>query len=372
MDLGATSAPPSPWAHLSPDLAELILSHLPLRSLLRASAVCRHWRSLVSDPLLRTRTRNPWFFLYGQNNIFLKQNQAFGYDPDSDSWTQLPPDPLCFAGAGGLAFSLGSATRFSYSPLLRRAPPRETSPLFYPRLNPLVEVFSGARRIVVVGGARFIGGLVDIEDRLAAEIYDPAADTWELAPPLPAEFRTGNTSSQCLCSALLHDRLLFVFGIFSNTLSAFDLATKSWTGVRILRPPGVLFSFLIACGGRLVLAGLRNASFVLWVVDYESLECREIGAMPRDLMACLFDGGGDDDDAKFASLKCVGLDGLAYVFNEDHHKEYPACICKVGDDLVCNWKKVPPLPGPVNQFHKVIAFCSPVPLHSVLGLGGGP
>ncbi|XP_020275467.1 F-box/kelch-repeat protein At3g24760 [Asparagus officinalis] len=195
------------------------------------------------------------------------------------------------------------------------------------------------------------------------EIYDPAMDTWELGPPLPAEFRSGN-SSQWICSAMMEDSLFFVFGIFSSILSAFDLRTRSWSRVEIVRPPGVSFSFLIARRDRLVLAGLCNANLVLWDVNYKSFAYKRIGEMPRDLMVCLFES--EDDDAKFASLKCVGLGGLIYVFNEDHHRGYPACVCEIGDDSVCKWRKVPPLPGPVNRFHKVIAFCSGVSLHPVV------
>ncbi|XP_065000656.1 F-box/kelch-repeat protein At3g24760-like [Musa acuminata AAA Group] len=392
----AAGARATPWSRLSCDLVELIFSYLPLRSVVVAGAVCRQWRALVSDPGFAAgaaayRRRRPWFFLYGQNNVVLSKNQAFGFDPDDGEWIALPSSPSalhvdCFAGAGGFFFATTSSTRFCYAPLLR-GPWRETSPLFFSRCNPLVGVFfaaGGHRRFVVVGGARFIGGLVDIEDPLAVEIYDPATDSWELCPPLPPEFRIGN-SSQWLSAALLGGRFFFVFGIYSCSIAAFDLSSRAWTGVRVLRPPGVLFSFLLACGDRLILAGLCNTPvgppcFALWAVDHCSMDFAEIGVMPRDLLSCLFDT--DDDDNKFASLKCVGLDGLVYVFNEDHHKAYPACVCEISDgsaakradstsglNLSCSWRKVPPLPGPVDRFHKVIAFCSPVPADSVLGGG---
>ncbi|CAL9047761.1 F-box/kelch-repeat protein At3g24760-like [Musa acuminata AAA Group] len=392
----AAGARATPWSRLSCDLVELIFSNLPLRSVVVAGAVCRQWRALVSDPAFAAgaaayRRRRPWFFLYGQNNVVLSKNQAFGFDPDDGEWIALPSSPSalhvdCFAGAGGFFFATTSSTRFCYAPLLR-GPWRETSPLFFSRCNPLVGVFfaaGGHRRFVVVGGARFIGGLVDIEDPLAVEIYDPATDSWELCPPLPPEFRIGN-SSQWLSAALLGGRFFFVFGIYSCSIAAFDLSRHAWTGVRVLRPPGVLFSFLLACGDRLILAGLCNTPvgppcFALWAVDHCSMDFAEIGVMPRDLLSCLFDT--DDDDNKFASLKCVGLDGLVYVFNEDHHKAYPACVCEISDgsaakradstsgqNLSCSWRKVPPLPGPVDRFHKVIAFSSPVPADSVLGGG---
>ncbi|KAJ8490400.1 hypothetical protein OPV22_012121 [Ensete ventricosum] len=366
----------TPWSRLSCDLVDLIFSCLPLRSVVVAGAVCRQWRAVVSDPGFAAgaaayRRRRPWFFLYGQNNVVVSKNQAFGFDPDAGEWIALPSSPSalhvdCFAGAGGFFFATTSSTRFCYAPLLR-GPWRETSPLFFSRCNPLVGVFfaaGGQRRFVVVGGARFIGGLVDIEDPLAVEIYDPATDSWELCPPSPA-------------------------GVPHRKLVAVALrrapGRRAWTGVRTLRPPGVLFSFLLACGDRLILAGLCNTPvgppcFALWAVDHHSMDFAEIGVMPTDLLSSLFDT--DDDDNKFASLKCIGLDGLVYVFNEDHHKAYPACVCEISDgsaakvadsasglNLSCSWRKVPPLPGPVDRFHKVIAFCSPVPADAVLGGG---
>ncbi|XP_010264062.1 PREDICTED: F-box/kelch-repeat protein At3g24760 [Nelumbo nucifera] len=366
----------SNWECLGSDLTELILSYLPIRSIVRAGAVCKFWRSVVTRPSFSSRVsaaKKPWFFLYGQNNIFIKNNQAFAFDPEANEWICLPttlfPRPCqeeFFFGSGGFFFSTSS--RFSYAPILRGIW-RETPPLRFSRCNPLIGVFddgSGLSRFIVVGGVRFIGGLVDIEDRLAVEIYDPRLDSWELCSPLPANFSSGN-SSQWLSSALFRGKF-FVFGIFSCFVSAFDLSLHFWSEVQTLRPPGILFSFLLACGDQLILAGLcntpRGPSFNLWRVDDGTMEFSEIAIMPQDLLCCLFDGEEDD---KFASLKCVGLGNLIYVYNEQHHKTYPACVCEIRNGSgKCSWRKVPDLPGPVNRFHKVISFCSTVSLNNVL------
>lgn len=367
----------SDWNCLGSDLTELILSNLPLRSIVRAGAVCKLWRSVVTHPSFSARVsaaKRPWFFLCGQNNIFSKNNQAFGFDPEADEWIRLPtalfPSPKqeeSFIGSGGFFFYTtisSTCSRFSYAPVLKSHSWRETPPLRFSRCNPLVGVFSG--KFIVVGGVRFIGGLVDIEDRLAVEIYDPEADAWELCPPLPVDFRSGN-SSQWLSAALLGGKF-FVFGIYSCYVAAFDVGRREWSGVRELRPAGVLFSFLVACGGGLVLAGLcntaRGAAFGLWRVDEGSMELGEmVGVMPEELLHCVFES---DEDDKFASLKCVGLGDLIYVFNEEPHTVYPACVCQIGRDLKCSWRKLPELPSPVNRFHKVVSFCSNVSLDSVL------
>lgn len=95
------------------------------------------------------------------------------------------------------------------------------------------------------------------------------------------------------------------------------------------------------------------------------MEFSEIAIMPQDLLYGMFDS---DEDDKFASLKCVGLGNLIYVFNEEYHKKYPACVCEINDDESgrCSWRRVPQLPSPVNKFHKVISFCSTVSLHNIL------
>lgn len=365
------------WNRLNSDITEVVLSRLPVSSIVRSCIVCKHWYSLITQPSFTARLRvckKPWFFLYGQNNIFLKNNQAFGFDPEANEWIRLPtssfPQPCAedsLAGSGGFLFATtgSDCSRFCYAPVLKSSW-KVTAPLRFSRRQPLVGVFKeGHYGFIVVGGVRFIGGLVDIEDRLAVEIYDSSKDSWELCAPLPADFRSGN-SSQWLTSALLKGKF-YVFGIYSGYISAFDLQHKAWGGVQIVRPPGIIFSFLLACQNNLILAGLRNGAdgpmFNLWKVEEESMAFYEVGSMPQELLYSLFDSEEDD---KFASLKCVGLGSLIYVFNEEHHKMYPACVCDISPKLDCTWTKVPPLPFPVNRFHKVISFCSTVALDSIL------
>ncbi|XP_039129081.1 F-box/kelch-repeat protein At3g24760-like [Dioscorea cayenensis subsp. rotundata] len=364
------------WSQLSRDLIEVIFSKLPLRSLVRSAAVCRHWRTVVTDPSFPSpHRRRPWFFIYGHNNVSPHLNQAFAFDPDDSAAAWVPLRlPLCppdyFSGSGGFFLATTSSSSLLVSPLPRSHLFHPTPPLSFPRSNPLVSVFAPGPKLLVVGGARLIGGLVDIEAPLATEIFDPSTDpsSWQLCPPLPHDFRSGN-SSQWLSSALVSGRHFFVHGIYSSLISSFDLHLRSWSPVRLLRPPGVLFSFLLPSrSSTLLLAALAtnpdaSPSLFIWSVDSTSLAFDRIGAMPPEMLSQLFDGGADDD-SRFASLKCVGLDGLVYVFNEDHSKAYPAAYCQV-DGSTCTWRLVPSLPFPVNRFHKVIAFCSPVPLASL-------
>jgi hypothetical protein len=218
------------------------------------------------------------------------------------------PASSSFLGSHGFLFTTASTLRFS--PILHRLSyVFNTSSLNFSLVNPLLGVFyanPNAPRFIVVGGVRFIGNLVDIEDHLSVEIHDPQLNSWEICPLLPADFRSGN-SWLSLSSALFGGKF-YVLGIYSCFISSFDLEKRVWNLVQTLRPPGVIFSFLISCQDRLVLAGTCNSSlgpsFNLWRIDERTMEFSEIAIMPQDLLYSLFDS---DEDDKFASLKCVGL-----------------------------------------------------------------
>ncbi|CAA2999541.1 F-box/kelch-repeat protein At3g24760 [Olea europaea var. sylvestris] len=364
------------WDCLGSDLTELILSHLPLSSIIRSSLVCKSWKIIISSSSFKTQVsarKKPWFFIYRQNNVFIKNNQVFAFDPESNEWIKLPVSASLlskdlFTGSNGFCFSI-TPENFSFKPVLSDSW-SQTSPLGYSRSNSLIGVYnvdksSKVPRFIVVGGVRFNGNLVDLQDSLAVEIYNPNQDYWELCPPLPADFRPGN-SSQWLCSALFKQKF-FVLGIYSFFISFFDLEKRYWSSVQTLRPPGALFSYLLSLHDRLILAGLCNnfgssPCFILWKIDEKTLEFSEMEIMPDELLACLYDNSSDEDD-KFASLRCVGFGNLIYVFNDEHHKNYPACVCEMSNySGKCNWRRLPSLPQPVNKFHKIVSFCSNVSL----------
>lgn len=96
----------------------------------------------------------------------------------------------------------------------------------------------------------------------------------------------------------------------------------------------------------LVLGGMCGFSFNLWSIEEGSMEFSEIAVMPEDLLFGLVDS--DDEDDKFRSLKCAGSGNLVYVFNDDCHKKFPACVCEIGggENGICSWRRVPCLPSP--------------------------
>ncbi|KAF8113205.1 hypothetical protein N665_0054s0023 [Sinapis alba] len=353
---------------LNTDVTESILSLLPIPSLVRFSSVSKLWRSIITSlPPSPSSSSSPCLFLFGIHNTSSFHNQSFAFDPLSNSWLRLPfPSLPSLHLVGSDRFLFTTAPRFSFSPILKPNW-RFTSPVRFPRINPLLAVFSASSKLILVGGVGSIGGLVNIDDRLPVQIYDSTLDSWELCPPLPQAFRSNahETLSSALCK-----RKFYVFDINSCFISSFCLDTYTWSDVQTLRPPGLLFAFLNSCNDTLVLGGMCNSdrgfSFNLWRIEEGSMEFSEIAIMPEALLFGLVDNEDEEDGNKFRTLKCVGSGNLIYVFNEDGHKKYPACVCEIGlENRKCTWRSVPHLPSPVNKFHKLVSFCSTLSITDV-------
>ncbi|KAJ0234646.1 F-box/kelch-repeat protein [Hirschfeldia incana] len=356
---------------LNADVTESILSLLPIPSLVRFSTVSKLWRSIITSLPPSPSPSSPWLFLFGIHNTSSFHNQSFAFDPLSNSWLRLPfPSLPSLHLVGSDRFLFTTSPRFSFSPILKPKW-RLTSPVRFPRINPLLGVFSTSSNnliLILVGGVGSIGGLVNIDDRSPVQIYDSTLDSWQLCPPLPESFRSN--AQESLSSALCKRRF-YVFDINSCFISSFSLDTYTWSNVQTLRPPGLLFAFLNSCNDTLVLGGMCNSdrgfSFNLWRVEEGSMEFSEIAIMPEALLfGLLVDNEDEDDGNRFRTLKCVGSGNLIYVFNEDGHKKYPACVCEIGvENGKCRWRSVPHLPSPVNKFHKLVSFCSTVSITDV-------
>ncbi|KAL2238671.1 F-box/kelch-repeat protein At3g24760 [Sesamum indicum] len=364
---------------LGPDLTELILARLPIPSVIQASAVCKLWNSIINSNSFKTRAsdsrRPPWFFLCGQNKSFLSRNQAFAFDPESDSWIKLPMITLLskdsLAASNGFFFSTCPG-KFSFKPGFNGLW-RQTSTPIFSRSSSLIGAYivphcSKPARFVVVGGIKSVDALADVVGCLAVEIYNPHHDSWELCSPLPEIFRPGN-SSKLLCSALFRGKF-YVLSICSSFIASFDLEKRFWSNVQTLRPPGTLFSYLISCQDMLVLAGLCSINgdleFNLWRIDEKTLEFSEIGIMPPVLLSMFIDS---DDNLKFTSLKCMGSGNFIYVFKEERPWDCPVCVCEFSKSGKCIWRRVPSLPEARNEFEEVISFCSNVSILDILGSG---
>ncbi|MQL98239.1 hypothetical protein Taro_030947 [Colocasia esculenta] len=113
------------------------------------------------------------FFSKGERNLVLLGGIAMGF-------SHLPSPPP--QGRNG-----------DPSPLWDSSSPPAPPPAPASCCNPVIDVVTdrGTKinaRFIVAGGVQFVGGLVDIEDQLAVEIYDPTTGTWQLCLSLPPEF----------------------------------------------------------------------------------------------------------------------------------------------------------------------------------------
>lgn len=365
---------------LAVEIVEEILSRLPLQGCAAASAVCKRWQALLWPGTFCRRlaarhfAHRPWFFLAGVNHFLAAKNQAFGYDPDSGRWHrfpafQLPPyDQGSLTGTHGLLFALAGTgiCKLGYTPcLINNSSWRETPPLLLSRRSPIVAMVrnqqcsaptssadspcsNGGYRLVVAGGKA-------LHDQLVVEIYDSETDAWQPCAPLPPQFRL-SSSSQWMRPTVFDGKFI-AYETHTGFMASLDLDCRSWSNATLLKPLNTIYSFLIACGTSLVLAGLcRNRPcFKLWSVDFTTLECTELGRMPEDLYT-LFD---EEDDEKDPLISCVGGGDFIYIYSDSWHKDYLACLCELSGGKV-TWRKMPHLPAPVNRFDKVVCFSSSI------------
>lgn len=359
----------SGFAFLGPDLVESILSRLPITSILRATSVCKLWNSIIHSYSFKTQVSDSrlfpsWLFLFGQNN-----HPLVAFDPESNDWirfskeTGLSTDSLI--ASGGFIFST-SLEKFSFRPVFNGRW-CQTRPLRFPRCKPLIGVcyeadFLKQARFIVVGGI----SLLNQQDCLAVEIYNPDQNYWELCQPLNEIFQPGN-SAQSLCSALFEEKF-FVYDKYSCFISSFDMKERSWSNPKTLRPPGTLVSSLISVQNRLILAGLCTTyndglEFNLWNIDDVTLEFREIAIMPQDLLSCLID---HESGQKFSSLKSAGSDRFLYIFNEELSGDFPVCICEMSNSGNCSWRRTPGFPESVTSLQNVVSFCFNGSLQDIL------
>ncbi|PIN25639.1 hypothetical protein CDL12_01616 [Handroanthus impetiginosus] len=362
------------WDCLGPDLTELILSYLPIPSIIRASSVCKLWNSIIRSHSFKTQVSNhskrlPCLFIFGPNKNFIANNNdshVFAFDPDYDSWIKLSKIILLtnnfFAASNGLFFFTTSSGKFSFQGVVNR----QTMPLgFFRYCNPLIGVYNEPPDCSKPARFIAVGGIGPADGRLAFDIYNPHHDSWELiSPHVPGTFKR----SDILLSSALFKGKFYIRGIYSGFISSFDMEKHLWTDIQTLRPPGTLFSYLISCQGQLVLAGLCsvncNLEFKLWKIDEKTLDFSEIGVMPGDMLSSFIGKKGIKE--KLACLKCIGLGDIVYVFNEESRWSKGVCVCEIYDSGKYRWTRIPDLPQPVKNVQMVVSFSSSVSVLDIL------
>ncbi|KAL3695309.1 hypothetical protein R1sor_009385 [Riccia sorocarpa] len=368
---------------LSDEVTECILSRVPLSSLVRACAVNKHWKEIIQSPEFarlcnQVRPSNPWLFVYCTNFLLPGKNQAYAYDPDANTWYTVPsvsPPTHSRAsmsgGIGGImvATMSGLQSRLCYNHSLFIKKWKQTTEMSVSRDAPLVgfveESASGgggdvSQKLIAVGGVEMFE-----DDDLAVEIYDTSLKQWEVAKSMPVEFR-GNSSRHWLSGAVWN-RKLYILEIYSGSVSAFDLVTKTWTNVQILRPmtpSGVKYAYLVVCQGHLILAGVCHppgsgqVSFKLWLVDDSVMQCKEVGVMPPEFFSLFAKGDGEKN---VLGMKCVASGSLIFVYSVSPDAEYPMVVCDLNKGWNA-WQRLPELPTHGSRFDTMVGFCSSVSL----------
>ncbi|KAG6556423.1 hypothetical protein Mapa_002366 [Marchantia paleacea] len=370
------------WERLSDEVTECILARVPLSSLVRACAVNKHWKAIIRSSefgrlCAEVRPSNPWLFVYCTNFLLPGKNQAYAYDPDAHKWYTIPsvtPPTHSRAsmsgGVGGIMVATmgGTQSRLCYNHSLFIKKWKQTTEMCVSRDAPLVgfveESGSGSnvsQKLIAVGGVEMFE-----DDDLAVEIYDTVLKQWEVTKSLPVEFR-GNSSRHWLSGAVWN-RKLYVLEIYSGSVASFDLCTKTWTLVQILRPmtpSGVKYAYLLICQGLLILAGVchppeGHVSFKLWLVDDSVMQCKEMGVMPPEIFAMFAKGDGEKN---VLGMKCVASGSLIYVYSVTPDAEYPMVVCDISKGWNA-WQRLPELPSLGNRFDTMVGFCSSVTMKS--------
>ncbi|XP_051118882.1 F-box/kelch-repeat protein At3g24760 [Andrographis paniculata] len=323
---------PSGWDILGPDLTELILSHLSdIPAVLRSAAVCKQWNSIIHSHSFKTlfsRRRRRWLFLSDDNHA------ACAFDPDSDRWITLP------------------------SPIAPSNFPAKLDPPFSMR-HRVMETYTepgcpNTVRIILAGGG---------DDGLAAEIYTAEFNSSEKLAPLPGIFRPANGT----LSSAIHNQKFYVLISRQGFLSSFDFRTRRWSAVRTVKPAGAVMTRLISGDqDRLILAGLcclnGAMEFNLWRIDEESLEYREIAAMPEESVSELLirkDSIWGEERLRFAGGRNV-VYAMETVRGE-------ICEIRWRPGKWCRWRKIPRFPVDEGIFRGVSRFyCSGVSLKDFL------
>ncbi|CAM6094072.1 unnamed protein product [Calypogeia fissa] len=369
------------WGRLSDEVTEFILARVPLSSLVRACAVNKHWSSIIHSPgfskfCSQVRPSNPWLFVYCTNFLVPSKNQAYAFDPDAHKWYTIPsvtPPSHSRAsmagGAGGIMYATmgGTQSRLCYNHSLFVKTWKQTTEMSFSRDAPLVgflEAGSGSdvtKKLIAVGGVE-----IDEDDLLAVEIYDTVSHQWEVTKSLPEVF--GGNNSRHWLSGAVWNRRLYVLEIYTGSVAFFDLETKAWSPVQILRPmtpSGVKYAYLVTCRGMLILAGVchppqGHVSFKLWLVDDSVMECKEMGVMPQEFFSLFAKG---DNAKNVTGMKCVASGALVYVYSVSSDAEYPMVVCDLSHGWN-TWEKLPALPSMGSRFDAMVGFCSTVTLDS--------
>src|ERR1700732_4247684 len=159
------------------------------------------WKSLKNIPSFSVDTM-----------LLLTDGSVLCHEYESPNWHRLVPD------AKG---NYVNATWHAVTPLPANAPLSQNGPLDAPLYYASAVLKDG--KVLVAGGeynASFVTGV----DLLAAEIYDPVADSWTSVPTPPGWNNIGDAPG-----CLLPDGRFLLGDIFSTRTAIFHPGSKTWS-----------------------------------------------------------------------------------------------------------------------------------------------
>ncbi|PON98993.1 F-box domain containing protein [Trema orientale] len=329
------------------DILEAVLSHVPLTHLVAASQVSRDWNKAVYSSLRHVNSVKPWLIVHVQSTRSPYATTSHAYDPRSAVWVQLlQPTTSTTATATATAATIKyvSALRSSHSTFLYMLSPSQfafsSDPLrltwHHARAPPLIWrtdpiVAHVGDRVVVAGGA------CDYEDDpLAVEIYDLRTRAWDTCESMPAILK--DSAASISMSIAVHGGEMYVTEKCSGLTYSFDPESKTWRGPYDLRPDQGVFSTAVGfADGSLIAVGLLGNSesvkgVKMWKVRGESMECKEIGEMPKELVE-KFVG----ESSCVPSVEVAAMGSFVFLHNPTDPGEVIQCEIADGE---CRWGSV--------------------------------
>lgn len=270
-----------PLAALPDHTLENILARIPLPSVRAARCVSKRWCALTTSPSFlaaysqRQEQSESWLYVNGYR-YHITDITSSRSALSSSSTSPASKTASHSWGAGGLAYILSDHNiRYKLSPLHPEW--QETPALVQPRILPIVgavkNLQNGAHKVFCVGGLRADAGKMEALSKV--ELFDSESNAWEECEDVPGEFQ-GLACSRSV-TAVVCQRKLYLFHIYSGIVTSFDVVTKRWSKVVTLRPPEMEYCYLAVRHCEPLLVGVSNESnsflFWGWKVDRASMEC---------------------------------------------------------------------------------------------------
>lgn len=253
------------WARLPEELVEAILAFLPLPYLIRASIVCKRWKSLLHSESFKMRcsqtpAHHGWLLTMGRNN------SCRAYSSEDDAWYELPirnlvgHSKLLSSASGLLCFEApdeACLTLMVVDPIakdVRKLPTLEyDGGLVLQRKDHLVGLYVVEHSCpVVYRVVVFVSGdAVPQGSAVVTMIFDSDVGSWRISaaePPSSANL----VVDQALVGSVLYCRVASTLG--GLQVVAYDVRADSWTEAGANNVQSLEHCSLVAsCQGELVL-----------------------------------------------------------------------------------------------------------------------